>query len=322
MTVELEALRDSWLRSLRSRNKAPKTIRTYKEAADALIEFINNPPADARQLLAEHPVSDAPDVKRSHIEAFMAELVAHHKPLTAVNRYSALQQWFKWMTEEPDLIEFSPMTNTRRPTVPEQTIPVVSISDIKAVLATCKGKGLIDLRDEAIIRLFCDTGIRLSELTGLKTADMVDGERVPHIDLDAQVIWVLGKGRRWRAITFGDRTAVTLDRYMRARRKHRHAASEHVWLGARGRRRIEPMTVFGIYQMVKRRCDAAGVPRIHPHQFRHTWAHTMKVKGMDRGDLKRQGGWKSDQMVDRYGSSAADERSQAAHRRYQFGDEL
>lgn len=50
-----------------------------------------------------------------------------------------------------------------------------------------------------------------------------------------------------------------------------------------------------------RRFRLAGVPHIHPHQYRHTWAHQYRKSGSDRGDLKRLGGWKSGQMVDRYG---------------------
>ena len=74
--------------------------------------------------------------------------------------------------------------------------------------------------------------------------------------------------------------------------------------------------------MLERRCDEAQVPRIHPHQFRHTWAHQFKLAGGDCGDLKRMGGWRSDQMVDRYGASAADERARSANKKISFGDQL
>lgn len=51
--------------------------------------------------------------------------------------------------------------------------------------------------------------------------------------------------------------------------------------------------------MVARRARLTRVPHIYPHQYRHTWAHQYRKSGGDRGDLKRLGGWKSDQMVDR-----------------------
>jgi integrase/recombinase XerC len=144
-------------------------------------------------------------------------------------------------------------------------------------------------------------------------------ERVPHIDLEQQIAWVLGKGRRWRGISLGAKSTLTVDRYLRARGRHPQQWRPELWLGDRGR---GPMTYWGIEQMVKRRCKHAGVPHIHPHQFRHTWAHEYRVAGGDRGDLKRQGGWRSDQMVDRYGASAADERARQAHKKISFGDQI
>lgn len=110
-----------------------------------------------------------------------------------------------------------------------------------------------------------------------------------------------------------------MDRYLRARRAHPQAWRPELWLGDRGR---GPLTHWGIEQLIERRCTNAGIPSIHLHQFRHTWARQMRQSGLDRGDLKRMGGWKSDQMVDRYGASVADERARDAHRRRSFGDRL
>lgn len=130
----------------------------------------------------------------------MTFLLSMHKPATANNRYRGLQQWFRWMVNE-DEIEYSPFAKLSPPIVPEEPVPVVPIEDIRAVLATCKIRTFVNLRDEAIIRLFCDTGVRVSEMAGLLKE--TDGDqRVPHVDLEQRMIWVLGKGRRFRGLPF------------------------------------------------------------------------------------------------------------------------
>ena len=73
------------------------------------------------------------------------------------------------------------------------------------------GRGFDDRRDTAIVRLFLDTGMRVSEMAGLSVAD---------IDLDMDVAVVLGKGRRPRACPFGDKTGQAIERYLSERVKH------------------------------------------------------------------------------------------------------
>lgn len=104
-----------------------------------------------------------------------------------------------------------------------------------------------------------DSGIRRGELAGLKLAD---------VDLKDRLAYVTGKGGHTRAVRFGTKTAVAVDRYLRLRRGHRYAASEALWIGMDG-----PLTVSSFGQMIAKRCAAAGLPRLHAHQFRHTFAH-------------------------------------------------
>jgi len=106
-------------------------------------------------------------------------------------------------------------------------------------------------------------------------------------------------------------TRTDILRYLLAREKHPHADAAGLWIGKRG-----VMQPNGIYQMLKRRWEEAGIPPSYPPKFRHTFAHPyLKGDGSD-GDLMRVTGWRSRQMLDRYGASVAAHRAAEAHHQF------
>lgn len=283
--------------SLRARNKAPRTVDTYTLAVQQL----------ALSLDANGNPTALGDITGRHIEEHIGWLVEHRSAATAAQRYSSLQQFFKWCVEEGEL-EASPMARMKKPRIPGKPIPVLADEQIKALLDTCKGTEFEDRRDAAILRLFIDTGARLSEVASLK---------VESVDMDRQQIVTLTKGQHIQVKYFGDRCAQALDRYERSRRRHRLAHTDWWWLSAKGR-----LTDSGVSQMLKRRAAEAGIGHVHPHQFRHTFAHRWLAEGGNEGDLQRLMGWKDRQMLARYGSAAAQDRARDAHKRMALGDRL
>ncbi len=177
---DLHALVRSWTRSLRARNLSPKTVRTY---GDSALQF-------AAHVSAHAPDVAPADLQRRHVEEFLADLAGRAAAATVSVRYRGLQQFFGWMVDEEEIAR-SPMERMRTPEVPEQPVPVVALADARELLAACEGKGFAERRDTAVIRLFLDTGMRLSELAGLTLNDL-------DLDLDVNVALVLGKGRRQR----------------------------------------------------------------------------------------------------------------------------
>src|SRR6266542_928108 len=218
----LDTLRDSFALHL-SATRAPSTSRIYLSVLDGLRRYLtdNGMPTTARA------------VRREHLEAYIASRRGTIKPTSQSVEFRALQQFWKWALDEEE-IDRSPMERMKPPRVPDVPVPVVSEDDFRRLLKSAEGREFVDRRDTALLLLMFDTGIRRGEAAGLK---------LPDIELRERLAYVTGKGGHLRAVRFGTRTAVAVDRYLRVRRGHRNATSEALWLGQDG-----PLTTSGLAQ--------------------------------------------------------------------------
>ncbi len=282
---------------LAAEGKAARTVRAYTEAVQWFAA------ACLAREAGRRPVWE--DVKRQDVQGWIAWLLGRYSAAYASNQFRALQQFFKWLAAEEEIPD--PMAGLRLPHVPDKPVPVFADGDLARLKRACVGRSFQQRRDAAVIAVFAATGIRLSELAGIRYDP--DDPRRSDIDLWQREITVRGKGRKTRTVKISYDAARSLDRYLRVRARHARAYRPQLWLGVNNR---GPMTASGIYQVIVRRGRQCGV-EVFPHRFRHHFSHTWLDKGGAEGDLMELNGWTCPQMPRRYGASA---RSARARRSY------
>lgn len=287
-----DAVLDSWALSLH--DKQPRTRRLYLDEARRFATWLaehHRPQGQPGDLLA---------VGRRDAEAWITDLrAAGLAGATIRSRWIAMRNFYGWALDE-DEIDESPLAKVTVSKPNPPPVPTLSADQLRALFKACEGRDFNDRRDMALIRLMAATGIRLAEVVDLELADL---------DLPNRVVLIRhGKGDRARMVRFDPETAQALDRYKRARGRHRHAGLPNLWLALRG-----PLSRKGVPTLIDKRAKRAGIGHVHPHQLRHTFADRFLAAGGTEGDLQRLGGWESAEIMRRYGSARADDRALAAY---------
>ena len=297
MTGRLQDLSRSFARHLRAEGRSERTVVIYDQSIRFFSEWLE----------AQDRTATLDELTRPAVREWLAQLSDSHEASTVKTRYRGLFRFCGWLVDEDELPE-NPMKTLSPPEPKPKPVPVITDAELERLVKACAGKDFTSRRDEVMVRLLLDCGLRVSELCGLT---------VEAVKLDLGMTMVRGKGNKIRPVYFGARTARAVDRYIRSRGAHRWAHLDALLLSQRG-----AMSPDGVRERVRLLGDAAGIPDLHPHRFRHTWAHDFLMAGGQERDLKRLAGWSSDVMLERYGASAADARARAAAQRMKRGDRV
>ncbi|HSJ44280.1 MAG TPA: tyrosine-type recombinase/integrase [Euzebyales bacterium] len=292
---DLTALMHSWLIHLAAQHKSPETIKSYRKGVRQFLDWSQR-----------HGVKPALDTDT--VSAFVADLLDDGKaPSTARLRQLAVRRFSAWLADE-DEIDRDLLIGVKPPKLDVKVVDELDEDELRALIKACSGKTLACKRDEAIVRLMSETGARAGEIVNMHTGD-VDVIR-------GLAVIRRGKGAKGRHIPFGPATGAAIDRYLRARRRHRHADGPRLWLGEQSR----GFTYDALYKSLKTRARAAGIDRFHPHQLRHTWASRWLAAGGSEQGAMAVGGWSRRDMLDRYTQATTEKRAADEARRLGLGD--
>lgn len=293
---DLTALLSSWELALRAERKSPLTVKAYGDGVRRYLAWC-----------AEHGRS--PGLDRAGVNAFVAGLLeAGAEAATARSRQLALRRFSAWLAEEGET-DRDDLLGLKAPKLDQKVVEPLTDDQLRALLKACTGLGpLCDRRDEALIRFMAETGCRAGEVAAML---------LPDLDLTAGYAIVRrGKGGKGRTVPFGPQTAKAIDRYVRARRTHRLAATPALWLGDRGKE----FSYDALHKTLKLRAATAGVTGFHPHRLRHTAAHRWLAAGGSEGGLMAVAGWTRPDMLLRYTRAQAEQRAADEARRLNLGD--
>jgi site-specific recombinase XerD len=230
------------------------------------------------------------EIRAETIIAFLASC-SSVSPKTLLNYHTGLSSLLRWACEH-GIVAQNVVRQVRTPRQEERVVIPYARADVLRLLDACY-TGEHPQRDQAIILLLLDTGIRASELCGLRLA---------HVELEARQLYVRGKGSRERRLPFSEPCYAAMRAYLQQRHivnlyPHRY---EPLFITGQGR----PFRRDTLRQILERLGTRGGVARCYAHRFRHTFAIQFLRNGGNIYTLQRLLGHSSLDMVKRYLSIA------------------
>jgi site-specific recombinase XerD len=281
LAIPLHRLIEGFLLSCKVENKSPATISFYKNILDKFQWYLHKYGID---------VIDATTIRRflGYLKDSPSRWDSNNTranrpvcPYTIDRYYTGLSALFRWAVSE-GMIDTNPMATIKKPRFQRKIIKGLETEICHKLLGLFNGKSLEDYRNKAIIYMFLDTGLRLSELANLQMTD---------INMEQGIIKVTGKGDKERLVRIGIKTQKALWNYI----AHRPVDVDYVWLG----RDNAPFTIDGIVQMIRNLGKKHSI-RLSPHKLRHGFAISFLRNGANPFELQIALGHTTLEMTRRY----------------------
>jgi integrase/recombinase XerD len=241
------------------RRLADHTLESYARDLGALAAFAAG-------------VERTPDTLDRHaLEAFVRQqMTAGLSPRSVARSVAAIRGYYRFLVLGRRLKQ-SPAEDLRPPRAWPALPKFLSLEEVDVLIAQPDPTTPLGLRDRAMIELLYATGMRASELVGVRTSDL---------HLDERYLTCIGKGNKERLIPIGDQAAHWVKTYLHEGRRTllKRRASPRVFLNARG----GPLSRVGFWKILKAYGRCAKLPRmLSPHVVRHSFATHLLERGAD-----------------------------------------
>ncbi|OKZ74039.1 MAG: recombinase XerC [Clostridium sp. 26_22] len=263
-------------------NKSPNTIKEYNYDLATFLKFIKvhfkmtDEEDFSKITIKDIPLSTIKQIKLDDIHAFLSYLTNtyHSKAATRARKASSIRVFFNYLSQKANLIEFNPAQNLETPKLDKRLPKYLSLEDSKRLLNVAgSDDNRNNKRDYAIITLFLNCGMRLSELVGINIKD---------INFSECQMTVIGKGNKERTIYLNKACMTAINNYLAVRPvegiKTDKANSKNALFLSERKERISRRTVQYI---VDKELRVAGLDtsKYSVHKLRHTAATLMYQYG-------------------------------------------
>jgi integrase/recombinase XerD len=212
-----------------------------------------------------------PAARLADVQAYLGYKYARKARATSAARLlSSLKRFYRYLVRT-GRIAVDPTLTVAGPKLPRGLPKTLTESDVEALLAAPDVRDAVGLRDRAMLELLYASGLRVSELVTLKTAQ---------VSRDMGVVRVMGKGSKERLVPLGDEALAWLARYMAESRTALldRRVTDDLFVTARG----EAMTRQAFWYLIKRHALRAGIEKpLSPHTLRHAFATHLLNHGAD-----------------------------------------
>ena len=252
---------EAFIDDLRARNLSPHTMAAYRRDLNQFESFMRDLKRDETPL--------ASDMTPRAVRRFVASLTAAKFARRSVQRKLAAVKSFTRFLVAERVLESNPTSGLSAPRAEKRLPSFLRRKEIDLLFKGKTGATERELRDRAMLELFYSTGMRLSELTGLRRES---------VDLSNGLVRVLGKGNKERVVPVGRAAADALERYLRTRNDGKARRGRPLFTNARG----SAITARSVQRIVARRLGQVSEARqLSPHVLRHTFATHMLDAGAD-----------------------------------------
>jgi len=213
-------------------------------------------------------------VQEHHLQAYFAERHAQTKATSANRRLTVFKRFFRWALRE-GLVQSDPTLRLLAARQPLRVPKLLSEAQVEALLQAPDVADPLGLRDRAMLELMYASGLRVSELVGLKTL---------HLSLNDSVLRVLGKGSKERLVPFGQEAARWLAHYLQEARPALLGGrqSDALFVTSAGPKAGTGMSRIMFWNLAKRYAMQAGITTpLSPHTLRHAFATHLLNHGAD-----------------------------------------
>ncbi len=267
--MDYERLLEEFLLELKLQNYSKRTLETYQLHHKKFLKFYTE------EFGSPIIVSD---VLKIHYKMFISELLDLDMKTTYINAILKSHKSFWSYLVNEQVVKENIMTSIKLLKEDRKVLTTFNDDEVKKMLDYWKFDTFITARNKCIIALLVDTGIRVSELIGIKEEDVTE-----------KYIRIFGKGNKWRVVAISSELSYFLTRYKRIRDSYfysirnrngkKRVVDEQLILGKTGKRLETVSTIQQIVSVTGKNVGVREVVRCSPHTFRHYWT----IKNLENG---------------------------------------